>query len=270
VTPVSTTGSSFTFYWVDQGNSRQVTYTYTMSNGQTASAAATFNIVGPTGSPIAKTVEQSLMEIFPPPNSFNPPGSTLMVNQGTSGAPGIQLQALASLPSGNAGKYKWAQLVQNDKREYLTQNGPSVLNMIPGYPELDGAFPYGYTSAGVPVGTVTKTSVPDDTSQDSSAIALPSIYGEFAREFSATMYLLWQPIADTRCSGTACAVPIPLTSVAWWFAGDAIDTQEVLQNEGYTFPQWNLNFGAYPGASSNGGFQAGTTYPTWKSTLNPL
>lgn len=48
---VSTTNSTFAFYWVDSGSGSQqtVTNTYTATNGEQASATATFSIDAPSG-----------------------------------------------------------------------------------------------------------------------------------------------------------------------------------------------------------------------------
>src|SRR5262249_18736415 len=45
----SLNSSGLTFYWVDSGDSRQVTYEYTASNGRSNRATATFNVKGLTG-----------------------------------------------------------------------------------------------------------------------------------------------------------------------------------------------------------------------------
>ena len=37
------------FYWVDSGNSRQISFSYTLTNGSSNSASVSFNVDGPTG-----------------------------------------------------------------------------------------------------------------------------------------------------------------------------------------------------------------------------
>jgi hypothetical protein len=49
LTSNSSTAYPFTFYWVDSGSSRTITYSYTATNGTTNSATATFNVAAPTG-----------------------------------------------------------------------------------------------------------------------------------------------------------------------------------------------------------------------------
>src|SRR6185312_10286522 len=49
ISSVNTNAQSYTFYWVDNGNSRTMTYQYTLNTGVSSQAASTtFKVVGPT------------------------------------------------------------------------------------------------------------------------------------------------------------------------------------------------------------------------------
>ena len=66
------TGSSFTFYWLDAGNNRQITYAYIATNGQRNSATATFNVDAPAGVTVGPPQGgqiQSTVNIVPPPTN---------------------------------------------------------------------------------------------------------------------------------------------------------------------------------------------------------
>lgn len=254
----------------------QITYSYTMSNGNSNSATAYFSVAAPTN--VSATITQQGGRIINPPNSLYQNLPTL-VNEAADGTqPGILLIASATFPSGNNGGYQWVQLINKDATEDLGAGGPSgVSNAIVGAAELDGGYPYGHYSNGTVLNppTVTMTNVANDTAQDGPAAGLDPKWGEFARSFGATMYLMWTPTASlfTGCpttGGNVCAIPVPLGSVSWQFAGDAFNSlqlQQVVSNGvTVTFPLWILNVGK----PSNQGFQQGGLSPSWTATYNIL
>lgn len=261
--------SSFNFYWADLGgNSRTITYTYTLSNGESNSATATFNVAAPTS--VSVTVKTTPITIVNPPQSPTNYGNPLLEDGGGMG-PGMVFQASASFPAGNSGTYWWTQLVGNDSSEFLPSGAPPpISNLISGDAELDGSYPYGGYCLGQTPCTVYKTYITDDTAQDSPFVPLLNGYGEYARSFSAIMYLMWVPTADTRCNGSTCTIPVPLGSVSWHFSADAINSLQTGQTQFsgnvYTFPVWQEN----AGPQQPGIFQQSATYPTWSGTINPL
>jgi hypothetical protein len=249
----TTTPYPFTFYWVDSGNPRQITYTYTMSNGESNSATATFNVTGPTGANL--NAQTSTVNILYPSEFGNTPG--LQFGFSPSQPFGINFAASATLPSGNQGAYSFAQLISKDvvklvappPRNSQTCNPNGFLT--DSSPELDNAYPYG-------------SATPNSTN-DSPGQALISLLGELARSFAPTMYLLWSPNADGRCSsGSGCTIPVPLGSVSWHYFADGINA---LTNQANS-TTWILNYGS--GAANQ--FQGSNLsslpygYPTWKTT----
>jgi hypothetical protein len=256
--PVSTTTSSFAFYWVDARNSRQITYTYTASNGSTNSATTTFNVAGPTGANLSP--QTSTVNILPP--GYNPkfgglPGSQFGFYPNSPY--GINFTASATLPGGNQGAYSFVQLISSDTIKRVAAPAknsqtctPSGFNTDPN-PELDNTYPYGSASS--------------NTTNDSPGQALLSSWGELARSFSPTMYILWTPTSDSRCtSGSTCTIPVPLGSVSWHYFADAINTLAPQQNS----TTWTLNSGSGSAnqfqSSSLSSFPFG--YPTWSKTYS--
>jgi hypothetical protein len=134
------------------------------------------------------------------------------------------------------------------------------------FPQLDNAFPYGYNPNGQWLGTVFQTNVPNDTAQDSSGIGLPSYWGEVARSFQATMYLMWAPTPDPRCTGSSCTLMVPLGSAQWNWAGDVIDTQIFRTNMAIAYPLWMPNYEAQSYVvfqKSNPGNDPNNSFPIW-------
>src|SRR5712692_107879 len=190
------TGSSFTFYWINSGNSRQITYTYTLNTGASNSATATFNVAGPT-SP-SMSAQTSIVQIVAA--GYNPlflglPGQQFGFYPNSP--PGINFTASATLPSGNQGAYSFVQLISKDTIKRIAAPPKNSQTCKPnGFvtdpnPELDNTYPY--------------VSASSNSTNDSPGQALVSSGGEVARSFSPTMYVLWTPNADSRCpSGNAC------------------------------------------------------------------
>lgn len=175
----------------------------------------------------------------------------------TAGGPTARKAALgasATLPSGNQGAYSFVQLIGSDTHKRVafppknsqtcTPNGfVTSLN-----PELDNFYPYP-----MPLGST-------DNTNDNPGDPLNPSWGELARSFSPTMYLLWTANADNHCpSGNACTIPIPLGSVSWHYFGDAIDTLSQQQN----LTTWMLNSGAGSANQFQTSGLANTSYPTW-------
>jgi len=160
------TSGALSFYWVDSGTSRTLGYSYTLSNGQSAVANATFNVDGPTGVSVAIT--QSTVNIFPPPTARCSTCSIMALENLSQ--PGIQFVASATHLPNPAGKYQWVQLLKTINDQYVTYLGRPIITNITGGPKVDTAYPYGYLN-GNPLGTVTTTNgVTADTAQDSPGV----------------------------------------------------------------------------------------------------
>ena len=272
-----------TFYWAAPvPGAYAVTYTYYLSNNtQPGTAQAIFYVDAPIG--VTETIVQSTMTVLDPPlpmpyDTLNGE-NTILVNVG-SGFPGIEFVASAEYlpPAGGglyAGTYEWAQVINSDTAKIINSRGAFTNNLLTQTQpnELDTAFPYGYFANGTPTGAVKTTIVTNDTAMDGPSLDLPPSYGEAARSFKATMYLMWVPNAANGCTGNACTVSIPLGATAWQFQGDAFNTlvQKTVQTSSgsITFPIWNLNYGANPDCCTNGGFQGGGPLPQWSGIDNP-
>ncbi|MGH9561434.1 MAG: hypothetical protein ACRD3S_08260, partial [Terracidiphilus sp.] len=249
------TQNSITFYWVDPGdNGETVTYTYTLNNGQSASATATFNVGGPTGNLLLTGTMQ--------PNNqgvgigvFGGLSKLSTVNTPVPGGTvGISFTANAATPQNDAGSFQWVQLINGDQTDLISSTGA---NACPVNPDsgLDTTYPYAAVTA--------------TTTYDTPASNLVSIYGELERSFTATMYLLWDPAlpagcapASTTAQGTSTvsnctSTPIPLSSVQWHWSGCGIN-KLVNQANGTT---WNLQCGI-----NNVSASQAAGYPEWNNT----
>jgi hypothetical protein len=192
--------------------------------------------------------------------------------------PGITLTASSTLPSGDAGRYQWVQLINSDQDQAITAAGVRSCTTFTdpaGTPELDSVYPYDLVST---------NQQPNDTAQDSPNTELPQTMGEIQCVFNATIYLRCIPTGTVVCSsGSACAIPVPLGSVTWGWAGDAINTllpQTTVPGQEPT--TWVLNqdhTAGCPGTctfASNPPFQASTTlsaennfgYLSWQNTVS--
>lgn len=52
----ATNTDGFTFYWVDSGNGRKMSYSYTTDGGPSPGATVTFNVLGPANPSIATQI----------------------------------------------------------------------------------------------------------------------------------------------------------------------------------------------------------------------
>ncbi|MGO8788439.1 MAG: hypothetical protein ACLQVL_13810 [Terriglobia bacterium] len=211
--------NSLTFYWVDPGdNGETVTYTYTLNNGQKASATATFNIGGPTGNLLLQAnmkTDGSGVQVLAGPKL-----STTGIPLGTTQV-GITFTSNATPPPGYNQSFTWVQIIGGVQNQYINSNGPFA---TPASPEsgIDNTYPYANAS---PTAT-----------NDTPSTALPSIYGEGWESFTAAMFLMWDPALPTGCTpastnatyqstaSTCTSIPIPLSSVTWHWSGCAINT----------------------------------------------
>jgi hypothetical protein len=225
----ATNQQMFVFYFVDGGNTGQPVLSFTNGAGS-ATARVTFNVTGP-GTPTVTvdggsagvwttTAGQTYLELLGPftPSAFNAPAGSQS---------GIVFQAAApGITPGSS--FWWVQLVQ-DTITVLSQNGYTTqYSTAPSIPLLDNAYPYQKTTTSAQASTPNEL----DLAVDVPAVQLNSAYGEEARNFSATMYLMWMPPEGACCSGPGCPIPVPLGTITWGYAGDAINTWSPQNNKG--------------------------------------
>jgi len=117
------------------------------------------------------------------------------------GCPGVttgQAGIIFSPPTTSTppGSFFFVQLVTGDTVIY-SRTGATLTCTGTNTPGLDGAYPYPYNN---------------HTATDAPQSPLPSTYTNSSRDFSATMYLMWQ-------SNTSGSIPVPMGSVDWSFSG---------------------------------------------------
>jgi IPT/TIG domain-containing protein len=211
----SSVGSSLIFYWVNSVNSPQITYMYTMSNGEPNSATATFNFSGPPAVTVsAPTGVVSFAAGTPPVMTF---GSTTLQNLG--------LQVTISPATPPSGSYQFVQLISETTYSKRTSTGPLYCHPhnfdIDPNPALDNFYPY--------------PSVTANSTNDNPMLGLYSYNGEEARHFAATMYEMWTPTVSGCPNGWACTIPISLGYVNWYFTEDAINTLKLQPSTQLTY-----------------------------------
>jgi hypothetical protein len=244
----SATTQNYTFYWADSGNSRQITYTYTLDNGQNNSATATFNVEGPANSNIKAT--PGTVNIWPVGIAAGGQGNQPYLEFGNAGTnTGMSFEASADLPESDQGAYSWVQLIQSYSQVYCSGKCNPPQMSLPG---LDNTYPYSDGS----------------TASDSPGIGIVAANSEEALDFHATMYLMWTPTVSSQCSGDSCAIPIPLGSINWQFSGDAINTLSSLT--GVSGTSWVLNNCSSGGASQFIPNNGSSAYPTWTNTFQNI
>lgn len=147
---------------------------------------------------------------------------------------GILFQASATAPDGNIGSFRWVQLVDTDSGDLQVGSARESCTGGPSTPELDLSYPYA-----TQLTSLTAT-IPLDVATDAPGFAMQDTTdAEGARQFSATMYLMWIPDAAGGCNDPSCTIPILLgylslagPSAGWQSNGDAINSL-VPQATGY-------------------------------------
>ncbi len=230
--PVTVNGETVTFYWVQPGLQRRVTYRVTMNDGETATATAVFDVEGPS----LRDMVVPPVEVIVRPGAE--PGSSYMSFAGN----GISFQAHYNLPEGLMRNYTWVQLVTRDvmhvrvAKEWMVCRPKSEPQAELGV-GLDTVYPYDWKN---PTG-------------DSPPIQLEPDSEEVARSFHARMYLLWG-------SGRSNSIVVPLGYVAWYFEGRAI-REDLLRNT------WTLINGSGGADNPDQPYQPTHTYPSWRTVV---
>lgn len=283
--PPLNTQDLVTFYWVNPGdNGETVTYTYTLDNGQSASATATFNIGGPTDNLLPNAFAQSDITGTSLSNIQGSAAVLKMTNAPVhprTGAVGVffndNAQPVADStkcppnvgapPAAGCGQFIWVQILNSLTQLQLVRAGDPFEPSNASY-QLDGTYPY--------------FNGPDyaNATWDSPGRGLLSTWGEGAEPFDATMYLLWDPALPAGCipawtdintvpyytdhASTCTSIPIPLGSVHWNWSACAINALASAAGGGTT-PSWFLHCGV--GSGSSAGMTSG--YPEWSSGTGP-
>ncbi|MEO6816653.1 MAG: hypothetical protein ABI177_08115 [Edaphobacter sp.] len=249
---------TLTFYWVNPGdNGETVTYTYTLDTGRSASATATFNIGGPTGSTLPNAFVQTDDSATAINNAQSNPATLIMTNAPGKPAVGIWFNDLATLPQGN---FIWVQILNSVTYSQLLPSNASYTPPPTAQNQLDGVYPYPNASN---VSTSDGPNRPD----------LLGGMGEAAEAFDANMYVLWDPALPAGCTpattdtstkpyytstpSTCTSIPVPLASIRWTWSACAINALASAPG-GVVTSSWLKHCGPgkkYP-AAANG-------YPEW-------
>jgi hypothetical protein len=214
---------TLTFYWVNPGdNGETVTYTYTLNNGQSASATATFNIGGPTGTLLPNAFVQTNDSASAVNNAQSNPATLTMTNAPGMPNRGIWFNDLATL---NNGTFIWAQILNSVTFSQIAPTNTGYIPPTSAGTGLDGIYPYPQLS---------NISTADTPARSDLLAGL----GEAAETFSAKMYVLWDPTLPAGCTpattntsqqiytssqSTCTSIPVPLASVIWTWGACAIN-----------------------------------------------
>ena len=222
--------SNPTFYWVDGGNSRQITYTANLSNGAVISAVTTFNVLAPSNVSFSAAIQN--VAIGKINGNLN-----LAVYNFPALTPGIVFNGSISAPPGPGGTLSFVQVLTNYDMQYF---GTSCqLHYGAG---LDSYFPLEVSPFGV--NTL--------TANDSPGVPLFDDDTEVTVSFGAIGYLLWQVNINN-------SIPVPLASIPWSWNGDALYVASNSANP------WQVNTSKsnrYLGPST-----LTTTYPSWNKLI---
>lgn len=230
--PVNLHGPETLFYWVTPGLARRVIYRLTLANGETAAAAATFDVQGPS---YADVVVPTVDVRVGPGTAAN---SSYLGFAGT----GISFHAEYVLPEGLLKNYTWVQLISGDYLQMTSKH--STLKCVP------------KTQPEAELGAGLDTGYPYDThnpTRDIPPMELKPDAEEIARMFHAQMYLLWT-------SGLSNSIAVPLGYVKWYFYGRALRSEEPGNH-------WVLKSGSAGPEDGEQPFTPTRAYPMWSSLV---
>jgi hypothetical protein len=179
------TATSITYYWVDGGDGRQVTFSFKVGR-KSFSATTTFNVKRPTSSfsstsTGAVTIDSSC-------------GGVLMLRYGCASGQnpvlGVSFSRQVTDPNGFPGDDEFAQVVTSTTRHRW--NGGTQLNLS-GSNVLDGSFPYPGSSD-----SPAQQFFPGDT--------------QVSVDDSFTMWVIFKPSLQN-------SIWVPLKSISWSWSG---------------------------------------------------
>ncbi len=268
-----------TFYWVyPQTSSQFVTYTCCLSNGACLPnpVHVSFTVDGPTSVSMTATAgsPEATFRTFAtgtwPALAFGDPVDPDV-------PAGMLFRASVTSPQIDpTGGLLAVQLVSRDSWFELTSDGVSTIQyaVSPSNPPVldvtadDLNYPYEDTGS-----NILKTS-------DSPDIRAEDDEGELQRNFSATMFLMWDPVLPSGCfpatsqSATQCSsIPVPLGYISWQFSGamtNTLNTQSSPNSDGApNNTTWIVNscggcnspLTFYPSQASQNNYG----YPTWQA-----
>jgi hypothetical protein len=230
LTQIQTEENNILFYWLFAGNNFKVQYTYCVDvNMQScASSTATFAVEGPTNVLMAASPGPAeLFNLSCADTAYS--GPVLSFGDGCESQAhwGMTFNASMDLPANDSQSATFVQLLNFDTVTTIASTGQTQITppiKAPGA-TLDTSFPFenkgpfsAYDSPYVRLSDEVNGQTVFDV--------------ETKRTFSAVMYLMWFPNVTCNSGPTQngqlqCAIPVPLGSIQWGFAGDAIDTLQI-------------------------------------------
>jgi IPT/TIG domain len=292
-TSCQATAPCFTFYFVWAGSSGEqtqtVVYNYTLTGGQNGSVRARFDVNGPILNSNSVAVTYGAAHVSPDWGlEFGD-----LTQGGTPGATFTAPNPIALGPHAAPGQnalYNYVQLVTGDTRTELPSNDPTHTTSNPQICNtttlgLDNVYPLPFGPPGQP---------PLNIFVDSPTTGLPTTLGERLRDFSATLYLMWDPGLSvgkscvpsrttaqagppptfTQFASNCASIPVPLVSIAWEFKACFINTLNPAGGTNLDGSQngtpWSVSCGQpkppqitvlQPGPGNN------YAYPRWTSTF---
>ena len=223
---------SVSYYWVDGGDGRQVTYTATVG-GQQSSANTTFNVKRPTSTITCTTGSVAADQDY----GFS---AGWWLHFGKKTTVGIYFDTSVTEPPGfTGGDTCWFQTTSSYTRRYQLNNGDWYKKQNSGTIYDDG-----------PGGTfpVPKNFAPPDT-EDSPGTSLAQQIKRKTASESYSMYFMYKP--------TGTAIWVPLRKVDWSWSGDATRNGQ----------NWNLDSSNH---SANPASADCTSHPTWNGKIGDL
>jgi len=210
--PKNLTGPSASFYWQGDEGSIPITCTVTL-HGQPRTFTATLNVRRPDGDIIATVNNNVAVD-----TNYHPFSGMLCLHFGNNlgtGAEGMSFLATTITPPNDAtgkpftGDFEWIQVINSDVFTDTLFNGTLAFRASYG---LDSTYPYNIDPR---TGAVIFQQNPV-TDSPGNLLPNPSLYIQYTRNFSATMFLMWRP---NNLPAGENAVWVPLKSVDWsWSA----------------------------------------------------
>lgn len=233
------------FYWIDAGPQRIVQFNYQLSNGTQGNAKTTFTVIGPTQTSVDISTGKIL--VFKDAEGLELGFGDYLDRSKV----GIAFAASAALPSADNGTFLWVQIIKTDK-DFLLY--PHLFQACTSTPGLDTGFPY------LTLGS-------SNMANDSPYLLLPIDARIVAREFSARMYLMWDPDLPSGCTpplapsgATNCSsIPVPIGYADWGFRAEAWNDRLTHQTTKYGWTPYGLLEPSTPF------FVASQDFPEWTS-----
>jgi hypothetical protein len=275
--------SGLTFYFLNIGGAETATFTWILNNGDAngASSTADFNILGLSGNLLPSAFAQSGLTGTSLSNAQAQAALMQMTNSPIKGGVGVYFDDIAlpvsdaaqcpgnvgGPPAQGCGQFIWVQILNSVTQSILLPPSDDTQPANDSN-QLDGTYPYAF--GGPPFAT-----------WDSPSMGLLWDWGMGAEQFSATMYVLWDPALPAGCTpawtdtatqpqytphASTCisSIPIPLGSVKWGWSACSINEMAAAVGGG-TMPSWFLQCGVGSGNSAG----SANGYPQWVPGTGP-